>query len=124
MSNDDAEMRAQLKAQRDAVTDPVQRETYALAKRAGFNWFYTDSAARKMAEHAAGEIVALRAAHDDLLTTLRRLQAQAIDACGVIHEYVQMPVRSLSDKFPTTVVRLRSKIAEAHAAIGRAEGRG
>lgn len=122
MSTHDSEMRAHLKAQRDAATDPVERETYALAERAGFDWFDTESAARRMAEHAAGELVALRAAHDDLLLTLKRLQAQAIDACGVIHEYVQMPVKSLSDKFPTTVVRLRSKIQEAHAAIARAGG--
>lgn len=121
MSKHDAEMRARLKAQRDAETDPVARESYALAERAGFDWFDTESAARQMAAHAAGEILALRTANEELLTTLKRLQAQAIDASGVIQEYVQMPVKSLSDKFPTTVKRLVSKIQEAHAAIAKAE---
>lgn len=121
MSKHEDEMRARLKAQRDAATDPVERETYALAERAGFDWFDTESAARRMAEHAAGEILKLRTSRDELLATLKRLQAQAIDASGVIHEYVQMPVKSLSDKFPTTVVRLTSKIQEAHAVIAKAE---
>ena len=60
----EVEQRARLKARRDAETDPVQREAYALAERAGFDWYDTESAARRMAEHAAGEILALRAALD------------------------------------------------------------
>lgn len=123
MSKRDAEMRARLKAQRDAETDPVARESYALAERAGFDWFDTESAARQMAEHAAGEILALRTANEELLTALKALRSQANDACGVIAEYVAIPVKSLSDKFPTTVYRTRSRIAEADAVIAKAEGR-
>lgn len=58
----DLEMRARLKAQRDAEKDPVQREAYAIAERAGFDWYDTESMARRMAQHAAGEILVLRAA--------------------------------------------------------------
>jgi hypothetical protein len=54
------EQRARLKAQRDAETDPILREAYALAERAGFDWYDTESCARQMAEHAAKEIVALK----------------------------------------------------------------
>jgi hypothetical protein len=122
VSKHDAEMRARLKAQRDAATDPVERETYALAERAGFDWFDTESNARQMASHAAGEIIALRTAHAELLTAMNRLLASTIDACGVIHEYVAMPVKSLSDKFPATVSRLTRRIQEAHAAVAKAEG--
>jgi hypothetical protein len=55
------EQRARLKAQRDADQDPQNREAYALAERAGFDWYDTESAARHMASHAAGEILALKA---------------------------------------------------------------
>lgn len=56
------EQRARLKAMRDAETDPIQREAYALAERAGFEWYDTESGARRMAEHAAAELVVLRTA--------------------------------------------------------------
>lgn len=61
MSKYEQEQRARLKARRDQETDPVQREAYALAERAGFDWYDTESAARRMAEHAAEEIIDLRA---------------------------------------------------------------
>lgn len=57
-----AEQRARLAAQRAAETEPVQREAYALAARAGFDWYDTESSARRMAEHAAAELVAMLAA--------------------------------------------------------------
>jgi len=41
------------------------------------------------------------------------LISQALDAVGVMSEYTTMPCKSLSDKFPTTCVRLS---AAAHAA--------
>lgn len=66
-NNYEVEQRARLKAQRDAERDPVQRETYALATRAGFDWYDTDSSARTMAGHAAGEIVALKATLADII---------------------------------------------------------
>lgn len=115
MSTDKVEVRARLRAQRDAETDPAKRELYDLAHRAGFDGDDAESAAQRVALHAAGEIVLLR-------TALIRLRSQALDASGVIHEYVVMPVRSLSDKFPTTVARLNRKIAEAHDAIVKTEG--
>lgn len=42
-------------------SDPVERETLALAKRAGFDWYDTESSARHMAGIAANEILELRA---------------------------------------------------------------
>lgn len=69
------------------------------------------------------EFARLFAAAPELLETLHRLLAQAIDACGVMSEFSAMPCKSLGDKFPTTVVRLRSKIDEAQRAIHKAEGR-
>lgn len=42
-----------------AEKDPIQREAYALAQRAGYDWYHTESAARRMAEHAAQEIMDL-----------------------------------------------------------------
>lgn len=54
------EQRARLKAMRDAETDPVQREAYAMAARAGFDWYDTESSARRAFEHAAGELLAER----------------------------------------------------------------
>ena len=63
----DQEQRAQLKAQRDAATDPVERETYALAARAGFDWYDTESAARSMARHAAEEILHHKGALADII---------------------------------------------------------
>lgn len=57
-------MEARARARYEAETDPVQREAYALAKRAGFDWYNTESSARRMAEHAAEEISALRSALD------------------------------------------------------------
>lgn len=65
-----AEQRATLAAQRAAETDPEQREAYALAARAGFDWYDTESSARRMAEHAAGEIVAQRNSRDSLIAAL------------------------------------------------------
>lgn len=65
-----AEQRARLAAQRAVETDPVQREAYALAARAGFDWYDTESSARRMAEHAAGELVALRNSRDTLVSAL------------------------------------------------------
>lgn len=53
-------VRAQLEARWAAETDPVEREAYALAKRAGFDWYDTESAARRIARCAAAEILALR----------------------------------------------------------------
>lgn len=51
---------ARARARYEAETDPVQREAYALAKRAGFDWYNTESGARRMAEHAAEEVIALK----------------------------------------------------------------
>jgi hypothetical protein len=65
-----AEQRARLKAQRDAETDPVQREAYAMAARAGFDWYDTESMARRAFEHAAAELVPLR---ESLAFTVRRM---------------------------------------------------
>jgi len=53
------ELEARSRARYEAENDPVQREAYALAKRAGFDWYNTESSARRMAEHAADEVVAL-----------------------------------------------------------------
>lgn len=64
----DQEQRARLQSQRDAETDPAQREAYALAERAGFDWYDTESAARRMAEHAASELVALHSALATIIT--------------------------------------------------------
>lgn len=58
----------------------------------------------------------------DLLEALNALLSQCNDTCGVISEFVAMPVRSLSDKFPTTVARLKSRMDEARKAIAKAEG--
>ena len=44
---------------------------------------------------------------------IRRLYAQAMDAAGVIDEFVAMPCQSLQDKFPTTSVRLRNALKTA-----------
>lgn len=65
---------------------------------------------------------ALKRTADSLSEALRRLAAQATDTCGVMSEFVAMPVRSLSDNFPTTIARLISKIADARAALAKAEG--
>lgn len=54
------EQRKRLEARWAAETDPVKREAYALAKRAGFDWYDMESSARRMAEHAAEEILQLR----------------------------------------------------------------
>ncbi len=62
-----AEQRAKLAAQREAETDPVQREAYALAERAGFDWYDTESAARRMAEHAGEELHALKQVNAELV---------------------------------------------------------
>lgn len=59
----------------------------------------------------------------DLSDALHDLLSQATDACAVIDEFAAMPVQSLSDKFSTTVARLRSKLEAARAAIAKAEGR-
>lgn len=56
----DSESRARNAAQMAAETDPVQREAYALAARAGFDWYNTESQARRAFEHAAEEILRLR----------------------------------------------------------------
>lgn len=122
MSQYDADMRARLKAQCDAETDPTAREAYALAARAGCDWFDTESNARYLAGQAAGEILALRAERDELLLSLKMLTSQAVDTCGVISEYIAMPTRSLSDKFPTTVFRLKSRIEVARRAIAKTKG--
>jgi hypothetical protein len=53
------EQQAKLERQWEASTDPAFRAAYALAKRAGFRWYNTESAARRMAEHAAEELLAL-----------------------------------------------------------------
>lgn len=55
-----AEQRARLAAMRAKETDPVLREAYAMAARAGFDWYDTESSARRAFEHAAGEVVAAR----------------------------------------------------------------
>lgn len=70
---DDVEKRA--RARYEAETDPVQREAYALAKRAGFDWYNTESSARRMAEHAADEILALRAPAPGTMTKNELLEA-------------------------------------------------
>jgi hypothetical protein len=54
------EQRARLEAGWAQETDPVMREARALATRAGFDWYDTESAARSMAEHAAEELLELR----------------------------------------------------------------
>lgn len=51
---------ARLKAQRDAETDPVKRIAYQLAELAGFDWYDTESSARRAFEHSAAEILAAR----------------------------------------------------------------
>jgi len=56
------EMRRRAAQLRAKETNPIQCEAYALAERAGFDWYDTESAARRMAEHAAKEVVALRTA--------------------------------------------------------------
>lgn len=56
-----SDLEARCRAAYETDTDPVRREAYALAARAGFDWYNTESAARRMAEHAAEEILALRA---------------------------------------------------------------
>lgn len=66
LNGHDQERRAHLKAQRDAEKDPQQCEAYALAARAGFDWYDTESAARRMAEHAAGEIIGMRGSLKDI----------------------------------------------------------
>lgn len=57
----DKEQRARLAAQRAEEKDPATREAYALAARAGFDWYDTESNARRAFKHAAEEIVDLRA---------------------------------------------------------------
>jgi hypothetical protein len=76
MSN---EQRARLAAMRAQEADPVQREAYALAERAGFDWHDTESSARRMAEHAAEELVALKCCQTELLDSLR----EAYELLGV-----------------------------------------
>lgn len=66
------DQRVTLQRQRDAETDPTLREAYAMAKRAGFDWYDTESSARRAFEHAAREVVALRTVGQDLLRTFRR----------------------------------------------------
>jgi hypothetical protein len=61
------EQRARLKAQRDAVTEPVERETYAFAERHGFDWYDTESQARMMAGYAAEEILHHKGALLDII---------------------------------------------------------
>lgn len=58
-------LEARCRARYEAETDPVQREAYALAKRAGFDWYHMESSARRMAEHAAEEILTLRGRFTD-----------------------------------------------------------
>jgi hypothetical protein len=62
MSRYEDEQQATLERQWEASTDPEFREAYALAKRAGFRWYNTESAARRMAEHAAEELLKQRRA--------------------------------------------------------------
>lgn len=50
------DMRSSLEAMWAVETNPVLRHTYALAKRLEFDWFNTESMARRMAEGAAAEI--------------------------------------------------------------------
>lgn len=54
------EQRKRLAELRAAETDPIQREAYALVERAGFDWYNTESNARRMAEYAASELVPLK----------------------------------------------------------------
>lgn len=54
------EQRKTLAEQRRKEKDPAQREAYALAERAGFDWYDTESAARRMAQHAGEDIVKLQ----------------------------------------------------------------
>lgn len=66
---------------------------------------------------------ALIAAAPELLEALDALVSQSNDACGVISEFVAMPVKSLSDKLPTTVARLKLRIDQARKALAKAERR-
>lgn len=54
------EQRTKLEAQWAASTDPVEREAHAMAKRAGFDWYDTESSARRAFEHAARELLDAR----------------------------------------------------------------
>lgn len=56
-----SEQQKRLEAMWEQEADPVMREARELAKRAGFTWYHTESAARNMARHAAQEILELRA---------------------------------------------------------------
>lgn len=73
-------MEQRARARYEAETDPVQREAYALAKRGGFDWYNTESAARRMAEHAAEELVAARTkdeAYEKMLKALQQIVAES-----------------------------------------------
>lgn len=61
------DQRARLKAQRDAEKDPELRQAYALAERAGFDWYDTESSARRMAEFAGSEILELKRTLADII---------------------------------------------------------
>lgn len=78
-ANDDT--RARLAAMRKAEKDPAQREAYALAERAGFDWYDTESAARRMAEQAGGEIHVMRTALTEANKLLDELGAH-LEYCG------------------------------------------
>ena len=62
LPTDQMDMRARLAAARAAEIDPAVREAYALAERAGYDWYNTESSARRMAEFAGAEVAALREA--------------------------------------------------------------
>lgn len=80
------EQRERLAAMRAAETDPVKREAYAMAARAGFDWFDTESQARRAFEHAAGELLAERKkAHESYQEREREHAREVRDAVAEAH---------------------------------------
>jgi hypothetical protein len=101
----DEQQRARLAKQREEEKDPAQREGYALAKRAGFDWYDTESCARRMALHAGGEVVALKDALKDADKLIDELEKH-LDYCGWGDRWE----REVSE-------RLRNTLSERRAAI-------
>jgi len=85
----DQEQRARLKAQRDAEKDPQLREAYALAERAGFDWYDTESAARRMAEHAAGENLAMHGSLVDIALGADMMLQAPIAIPAQVRHYIE-----------------------------------
>lgn len=106
-------LRTELAHQRLREKDPVKKEAYALAARGGFDWFDTESAARRMAERAAYEITVLSKAVNDSIKLIEELEKH-LSYCAWGDRWERECSETLRDSLPArlneiSTAELRSK---------------